>query len=695
MADPRAGDGDFLVYDGGIWLPPTQPLDEVDAADNFVNLLSSDVGPSAFNACVNDVGIADAGFCNLDPDGIPSDVRAELDVIRDFDTQELHAWSSQDLDGGIAVSSEANGPPAVPVLSRQPVVGRVKTAILTPRLEVSQQAMQVPFSTDSVLLATSYSKRWQLFPSQVRFLLCLNLILIQDPSNKRKLSEELLARPPPSGRRAPLRRPGALLQMTSNPFWSNTAHGMGSNIRSWEVYAAFVRDHYPAWSVPPDVSKPDQCAPLAWPPPEPVWISFIDNLLLDGMCSTYHGMMGYRRRVAKIGAEAKRLQLPEADGQAASPSLDPCALYAKREEAALARLRADHGVAKKSQGFIAQDEAVNAHKFIDLETMHGRQVLAAWLLGALSGRRAATAVAIQLQHVYFYASTAELDGYQVLIPACLIYFEVEKTPDDQGPRYLKFDRGGCKSIADSVGCDLSLALYDMLVCRGAFRGGDPLKASAPGDALLFYPSAHQWFLFCKLLNGAAIDGCPLRPDQFSRMTREVTGAMGRPERGVRAQRAGIVTRALRDVYLKKVFDSFLNADGLAIGQEWDDAQQAAALQQFRGVPLDPAPGARLVGAGTGGTSRGAHVTVLAAVAAEFCSRVLVEARALLPINRFLGLRRLFEYFKDNNPQTSCVVLFNAVTDLQLLFRSQDAALPVLPVGGLRRSTNALRKFLVP
>jgi hypothetical protein len=67
MADPRVRDGvcnDFLVYDGGIWLPPTQPLDEVDAADNFVNLVSSD-GLSASNACVNDVGIADAGFCNL------------------------------------------------------------------------------------------------------------------------------------------------------------------------------------------------------------------------------------------------------------------------------------------------------------------------------------------------------------------------------------------------------------------------------------------------------------------------------------------------------------------------------------------------------------------------------------------------------------------------------------------------------
>lgn len=425
--------------------------------------------------------------------------------------------------------------------------------------------------------------------------------------------------------------------------------------------------------------------------------------------------MKYRGCVAQIGAAVKQLQIAANDGDASVPELNPTVLYAARERIARTILRKDHGVAKRQQGFIALDEATTASAFVDLESMYGRQVLAAWLMGALTGRRAATCLEIQLQHVYFYASVAKYGSQEVLIPACLMYFQSEKTPDDQGPRFLRFDRAGCENMSEFVGQDLSLALYDMLCCRGAFVGGEPLKRAMPGGALPFHESAHAWFLFCEIKDGVPLDSYPLERHRFSDYSREVLAAMGRPPRGVRAQRAGVVTRALikhlverkgseisddalrgvcrlggwsvielstvRDVYLKKVFDSFLNADGLALGHEWDDAQQAAALKRFQGQVLRPAVGTQLIGAGTGGGSRGAHLTVLAAAAGEFGAAALAEGRARLPVNGFLDSRATLQHHCDRFPRNSAVVLFHVATDLQFHFRSQPQAMLVLP-GGL-------------
>jgi hypothetical protein len=67
---------------------------------------------------------------------------------------------------------------------------------------------------------------------------------------------------------------------------------MATTIRSWDVYVAFVCEEYPFGAFPTtSVTRGNVCH---WhgPPPEAVWIDFIDQLRLEEICPSYGGMMG-------------------------------------------------------------------------------------------------------------------------------------------------------------------------------------------------------------------------------------------------------------------------------------------------------------------------------------------------------------------------------------------------------------------
>jgi hypothetical protein len=113
-------------------LPPTQPLEKIDAEvslNNVIDLLSSD-GVSTSSAGWNGDRIADVGF--------PSGLRAELDALGEFDTEQLHGWSSSGLDGALPPPEpvQANMQIALPTafITQQPILGRVETAVVAPRL---------------------------------------------------------------------------------------------------------------------------------------------------------------------------------------------------------------------------------------------------------------------------------------------------------------------------------------------------------------------------------------------------------------------------------------------------------------------------------------------------------------------------------------------------------------------------------
>ncbi len=58
--------------------------------------------------------------------------------------------------------------------------------------------------------------------------------------------------------------------------------------------------------------------------------------------------------------------------------------------------RKTRGVAKMVTSPITMAEAVSAKNFIEFESAYGKQVLALWAMQSLTGRRAATLVAIQV-----------------------------------------------------------------------------------------------------------------------------------------------------------------------------------------------------------------------------------------------------------------------------------------------------------
>lgn len=67
-----------------------------------------------------------------------------------------------------------------------------------------------------------------------------------------------------------------------------------------------------------------------------------------------------------------------------------------------------------------------------------------------------------MRHIYFYVAKGFVDGKEVPIPACRIYFEKDKVPDTQGPRYLDFENSGDDSGLNTV----AWLLMDMLAARG-------------------------------------------------------------------------------------------------------------------------------------------------------------------------------------------------------------------------------------
>jgi hypothetical protein len=72
----------------------------------------------------------------------------------------------------------------------------------------------------------------------------------------------------------------------------------------------------------------------------------------------------------------------------------------------------------------------------------------------------------------------------------------------------------------------------------------PLSTLSHGASILKHAHCETWFLFCRIESGGCQDGVPLSASSLSSDLRSMCKAISRDARGLRAMRAGVVTRPL-------------------------------------------------------------------------------------------------------------------------------------------------------
>lgn len=354
-----------------------------------------------------------------------------------------------------------------------------------------------------------------------------------------------------------------------------------------------------------------------WPPAEEDWIAFLNDA--RAQVSSYKRFTGVVGTVCEVGSRyfygAGRVA-PGAQGL-----LDPRVIYSASHRRTMRLLRREYGSSMRQVAGITMQEALNAHLFIDKNTIKGLAMGAAFYLGVChGGRRPRTITAMRVSDAVFTAESVKVAGRMVLVPAVELIFKEEKYDDIQGPRSGTETYRHMDDYLDYMHRGSAFWLYQLLVLRGAFIDGDPIRTAAPGQKLHVRPEALDWFLLCYCRKDMWIDTCPVSVQILGHWTKKVLSSMGSPERGFSAHRRGCVTRAVvmcilkskgraipvdqlnvmirwggwqavtgvmtvMRTYAHKIMDRYLDVFGLAFGREGSDAEWQARLDDYMGIKL--------------------------------------------------------------------------------------------------------------
>lgn len=353
-----------------------------------------------------------------------------------------------------------------------------------------------------------------------------------------------------------------------------------------------------------------------WPPPCDVWTAFLT--LLRGSTNSASVFSSVYNRVATVG---KRLYGGET----------PYHLYRDAHLRCLKILNRHYGESVKQVAGITTTEARNFHKFVSKDDIAGLLSGTAFSFGLSSGgKRARSAVAIQLKDVVVSVCTVKVRGVATLVPQLRLRLRDEKVMDSQGARRAGEWLAGMEDYHIWGERTFSWWAYRLLVMRNAFSVFDPMRTARPrdGEVLCFRDDAKLWFLFCFCRGILFVNTVPASTRTMSTMTRSVLQNMGCDRRGWSAHRKGGVTRAMqrellkskgkeisnafelallrwggwdienglktmRRRYIQGVLDDHLHTVGLALGVDMSDEEHAIKTAEAEGEELEAPPAAAI------------------------------------------------------------------------------------------------------
>ncbi len=323
------------------------------------------------------------------------------------------------------------------------------------------------------------------------------------------------------------RKPLMLCMELAGFFTTNTEEGTKAKFSDWHMFLKVVYGG-------------DECVPaiddVQWSATESAWKSFL--LTTRTLISSYKRLVQIVGSVCFIAGRCWHRKL-----EVHANDVDPRQLYSLEHHRIMGLIRREHGFGVQQVEAITMVEVRNATRFADAESVRGLASCSAFTLAALlGGKRARSLTAVKLGDIKLTASTANLDGKAVLVPALGITFTDEKFADPRGHRQAT-DMPPREEYANSIWYNNSYWIYRMLVIRGVFVSHDPILSASNGQELVIKPGFLKFYLFCESNANYWIDAAPVHTNTLGNWNRQMLERMGSAPRGFSAHRSGYVGRA--------------------------------------------------------------------------------------------------------------------------------------------------------
>ncbi len=217
------------------------------------------------------------------------------------------------------------------------------------------------------------------------------------------------------------RSAAALQQHVKQLFSANTFEGQQKKAHDWQL---FCRCLFGTAVVALD--------DMQWPPTCDDWVACLINL--RPRLSSYKRFRGVIGNVCEVAARyfgAEHCRHGNAQGV-----LDPRIAHAAMHYKTMCMLKRQYYMGLRQVRGIDMQESLNGTNFVDVKSMRGLSMAAAFSIGCvLGGRRPRALTALRLEHLTFTVCQADFKGKCVLVPGVRVTFPEEKFDDEQGARF--------------------------------------------------------------------------------------------------------------------------------------------------------------------------------------------------------------------------------------------------------------------
>jgi hypothetical protein len=476
--------------------------------------------------------------------------------------------------------------------------------------------------------------------------------------------------------------------IATGPLRGTTKQGWESSTRHWHIYMDFAKGYHKYVTCAATGNNTD-VPMVVWLPSVSMWMQFHHCVRLRGSSmGAYAAMLD---SVCAYGIDAAVKEQMSKKRITIQEQHDPRVLYSTMHRKMKGIIKRHYGMKVKETLFISMSEAKSGHKFADMRSLNGLMDAALWNLSSTSGgRRGRSLCSVQLKHVKVTVQAVRVEGMEWLVPSFQFVFVDEKCMDTRGPRGMRENFLGWENYEKDAFLSASIYCYQLFCARGAFKVEFPLLSAKHGADMEIREECLEWYLFYEVKGGVCFDSIPWTSEMMSTSTRRICRRMETDERGHRAHRKGVASRAvifdliknggskvdsdmlralvflggwsqkegeqtMMEVYVAGFMNEYLDSFNLVYGMPSTTTMIEQRLAEFVGEELEPAhsyDNYDWVGGRTkalpwlvkiralrklGGCRRGMDLVVarmFEAVGAPWCRGLL------MPVNRYQGARDL-------------------------------------------------------